>query len=34
MVELVEVEVEAGRMEVVELFFLTDNNVADAVYYQ
>ena len=29
-----EEEVEAGRMEGVELFFLTDNSVAEFVYYQ
>ena len=28
-----EEEVEAGRMEGVELFFLTDNSVTEAVYY-
>ena len=33
MVEVVEKEVEACRMEGVELFFLTDNSVTEAVYY-
>ena len=34
MVEVAREEVEAGRMEGVELFFLTDNYVAEAVYYR
>ena len=34
MVEVEEEEVEAGRMEGVELSFLNDNSVAEAVYYQ
>ena len=29
-----EEEVEAGRMEGVELLFLTENSLAEAVYYQ
>ena len=32
MVEVVEEEVEVGRMEGVELLFLTDNSVAEVVY--
>ena len=31
---MVEEEVEAGRMEGVELFFITDNSVVEAVYYR
>ena len=34
MVEVVEEEVEASRMEGVKLLFLTDNSVAEAVYYR
>ena len=34
MVEVVEEEVEAGRIEGVELLFLTDNSVAEALYYR
>ena len=34
LVEVVEEEVEAGRMEGVELLFLTDNSVAEALYYR
>ena len=34
MVEVVEEEVEVKRMEEVELIFLTDNSVAEAIYYQ
>ena len=34
LVEVVEEEVEAGRMEGVELLFLTKNSVVEAVYYQ
>ena len=34
MVEVTEEEVDAGRMEGVELFFLIDNYVAEAVYYR
>ena len=33
MVEVVEEEVEAGTMEGVEIFFLTDNYVLEAIYY-
>ena len=32
--EVVEEEVEAGRVEGVELFFITNNSVAEAVYYR
>ena len=34
MVEVAEEEVEAGRMEGVEIFFITDNSVTKGVYYQ
>ena len=34
LVEVVEEDVEAGRMEGVELFFLDNNSVAEAVYYR
>ena len=34
MVEMVEEEVEDRSMEEVELFFLTNNSVSEAVYYQ
>ena len=34
MVELVEKEVGVGRMEGVELFFLTENDVSESVYYR
>ena len=34
MVEAVEEDAEAGRMEGVELFFITKNSMAEAVYYQ
>ena len=34
LVEVVEEEVKAGRMEGVELFFMTKNSVAEAVYYR
>ena len=34
LVEVVEEEVEAGRMEGVELLFLPDNSVAEALYYR
>ena len=34
LVEVVEEEVEAGRMEGVELLFLTKKSVVEAVYYQ
>ena len=33
LVEVVEEDVEDGRMEGVDLFFLTNNSVAEAVYY-
>ena len=33
MVEVAEEEVEAGRIEGVELFFLTNNSMAETVYY-
>ena len=33
MVEVAEEEVEASRMEGVELFFITNNSVAESVYY-
>ena len=33
MVEVVQEGVEAGRMEGLELLFLTNNSVADAMYY-
>ena len=34
LVEVVEEEVEASRMEGLELFFLTENSVNEVVYYQ
>ena len=34
LVEVVEEDIEAGRIDGVELFFLTEKSVADAVYYQ
>ena len=34
MVEVVEEEEEAGRMEGVEIFFITDNPLAEAVCYE
>ena len=34
LVEVVEEEVEDGRMEGVEVFFLTDKSVGEAVYYR
>ena len=34
MVEVVEEEVEASRVEGVKILFLTDNSVAEAVYYR
>ena len=33
LVEVVEEEVDSGRMEGVELFFITNNSVAESVYY-
>ena len=32
--EVVEEEVEVGRIEGVEIFFLTNNSVVEVVYYQ
>ena len=34
MVKVVEEELEAGRIEGVELFFMTEKSMAEAVYYQ
>ena len=34
LVEVEEEEVDTGRMEGVEPLFMTDNSVAEAVYYQ
>ena len=34
MMEMMEEELEVGTMEGLELFFMTDNYVAEAVYYQ